>query len=77
LATDQGLQIKIELTRQGKTQRWLVNELKERGLTTVDAQLLSKILKNKYPWQTGLVCEVIAAANDILGITEKSDAESA
>jgi hypothetical protein len=77
LATDQGLQIKIELTRQGKTQRWLVNELKERGLTTVDAQLLSKILKGKYPWKTGLVCEVIATANGILGIAEKTDAESA
>ena len=65
---EQGLNIQIELKRQGKTQRWLIEQLRESGIENVDEYLLSRMLMGRYPYRLGR--EVLAAAEKILGITQ-------
>ena len=76
MAFERGLQIQIELKRQGKTQSWLLQALNEQGFPGLDNPLLSRILTGAYPW--GMAPAVIAKANEILGVKGNTgDAESA
>lgn len=62
--SEKGLDIKLALTRQQRTQRWLLDELKKRGYKTVDRPLLSRILSGHYPYRLGR--EILAVADVIL-----------
>jgi hypothetical protein len=64
LANEQGLQIQVELKMQRHTQRWLLGELKKRGVNNVDEHLLSHILNGRYPYRLGR--EVLVLADEIL-----------
>ena len=76
MASERGLQIQIELKRQGKTQSWLLQALNEQGFPGLDSPMLSRILTGKYPW--GMAPDVIAQANKILSIKgNNGDAEIA
>lgn len=76
MASEKGLNIQIELKKQDKTQRWLLQELHTKGFANIDASRLSRILTGAYPW--GVSTAVINASNEVLGIKENTgDAEIA
>ena len=66
---EKGLYIQVELKRQKKTQRWLIGELKRRGINNINEQLLSHILNGRYPYKLGR--EVMALSLEILGGNER------
>lgn len=74
MSSIKGTEVKIELTRQGKTQRWLIDELAKRGYTNLDEPLFSRILSGQYPWKLGR--DVIALSFEILGISTEAKKEA-
>lgn len=59
-----GIKIKTQLICIGKSQRWLVEQLRQRGFTTLTDSLLSSILSGSY--NRGCAFEILAAAEKIL-----------
>lgn len=62
--TEYGIKIKTELLRQGKTQNWLIDEIKQKTDKYVDTSNLYKLM-------TGQIAnsEISGAINEILNIT--------
>jgi uncharacterized membrane protein YcaP (DUF421 family) len=50
---ERGLQIKVDLMQQGRTQRWLLSKLQKRGFPQLSEVMLSHILSGRYPYLLG------------------------
>ena len=63
--------IKNRLNNVGKTQRWLVEELRKRGFTGVDASKLSTIINGRYTY--GCAHPVLEESDRILSELESKN----
>ena len=52
-ATDFGKQVRIRLIEMGKTQEWLIEQVKERTGDFFDSSYLHKLLTGKLPGESG------------------------
>lgn len=64
-----GVDIKIRLLKAGKTQRWLLKELRKRGFSGLYEPALSSILNGTYGG--GMSNEVLELTDSILSEVEK------
>lgn len=51
--TDFGKQVRIRLIEMGKTQEWLIEQVKERTGDFFDSSYLHKLLTGKLPGESG------------------------
>lgn len=67
-ATDFGKRVKIRLIEMGKTQEWLINQVREKTGSFFDSSYLHRILSGKLPAETGrngkagkarIICEIL------------------
>lgn len=67
-AKDFGKRVKIRLIELGKTQEWLINQVKEKTGDFFDSSYLHRILSGKLPAETGrngkagkarVICEIL------------------
>ncbi len=68
----QGQKIKIRLLQLRKKQRWLLNQLRQRGFGKLSEPHLSDILNGIYV--SGNAAEILEAAEQILSEQEKLSA---
>ena len=68
-----GVDIKIRLLKAGKTQRWLLKELRKRGFSSLYEPALSSILNGTYSGR--MANEVLELTEVILSEIEKEDRE--
>ena len=71
-ATDFGKQVRIRLIEMGKTQEWLIEQVKERTGDFFDSSYLHRILAGKLPGETGRGGKPCKASviREILGLSE-------
>ena len=60
----QGLEVKIWLKCKDRTQRWLIDELSARGFENLTEQLVSSVLRGRYPYAKGR--EIMAAIMQLM-----------
>lgn len=72
---DFGVQVRIRLIEMGKTQEWLIKQVKERTGDFFDSSYLHRILAGKLPAENGRNGKPGKAAviRDILGIGADDD----
>ncbi len=70
--TDFGKQVRIRLIELGKTQEWLIEQVKERTGDFFDSSYLHKLLTGKLPGESGRNGKPGKAnvIREILGMTE-------
>ena len=70
--TDLGQQVRIRLIELGKTQEWLIEQVKERTGDFFDSSYLHKLLTGKLPGESGRNGKPGKAnvIREILGMTE-------
>lgn len=61
--TDYGIEVKTKLISMGKTQNWLIDQVKSRTGMFMDCSLLNKIITGR-----SNSSRIVGAINDILGI---------
>ena len=71
--TEFGKQVRIRLIEMGKTQEWLIDQVKERTGDFFDSSYLHRILAGKLPGETGrggkpgkasVIREILGIASD-------------
>lgn len=69
---DFGKQVRIRLIEMGKTQEWLIDQVKERTGDFFDSSYLHRILAGKLPGETGRGGKPGKASviREILGLSE-------
>jgi len=72
--TDFGKQVRIRLIEIGKTQEWLIEQVKERTGDFFDSSYLHKLLTGKLPGEAGRNGKPGKAnvIREILGISEEA-----
>ena len=72
-ANDFGKRVKIRLIELGKTQEWLINQVKEKTGDFFDSSYLHRILSGKLPAETGrngkagkaqIICEILGLSEE-------------
>lgn len=70
---DFGKRVKIRLIELGKTQEWLINQVKEKTGDYFDSSYLYRILSGKLPAETGrngkagksqVICEILGMSEE-------------
>lgn len=61
--TDYGIEVKTKLISMGKTQNWLIDQVKSRTGMFIDCSRLNKIITGRSNSD-----RIVGAINDILGI---------